>query len=101
MCANMRATLLVAAPVGTAHGVFEMHVLVVALALDAVGQTGLHAALRGDRMRTLGRHQRQDQRFQAAPLGADGGAQTGQTAADHQHIGMDDLHGAALIEAGT
>jgi hypothetical protein len=81
--------LLIAAPVGTTHGVFEMYVLVVALALDAVGQTGLHAALRGDRMRTLGRHQRQNQRFQPAPLGADGGTQTddqhARSAADDQH----------------
>ena len=38
--------LLVGAPVAAAHRVFEVHVFVVALALDDVGEACLHAALR-------------------------------------------------------
>ena len=48
---------LIGAPVATADGVFEMNVFVVALTLDHIGKTGLHAALRRGGMRTLGRHQ--------------------------------------------
>jgi hypothetical protein len=83
---------LVAAPVGAAHRVLEMDVLVVPLALDAVGQAGLHAALGGDGMGALGRHQGQDQGFQAAPPDADGGALAGQSAADDQRVGVDEVH---------
>ena len=38
--------LLVGAPVAAAHRVFEVHVFVVALALDDVAEARLHAALR-------------------------------------------------------
>src|SRR5262245_31572941 len=38
--------VLVGAPVATAHGVLEVHVFVIALAIDDVGETRLHAALR-------------------------------------------------------
>ena len=96
---------LVGAPVAAAHGVLEVDVLVVALALDHVAERRLHAALRGRRVRTLGRHQRQDDDVVAAPLGADGDAQAGESAADDQHVGVDDLHlplpGASAIAAGT
>ena len=38
--------LLVCAPVAAAHRVFEVHVFIVALALDDVAEACLHAALR-------------------------------------------------------
>ena len=41
---------LVGTPVAAAHGVLEVHVLVVTLALDDIGQRGLHAALRRRRV---------------------------------------------------
>ena len=88
---------LVGAPVAAAHGVLEVHVLVVALALDDVAERRLHAALRGRRVRALGRHEREDDGVVAAPLGADRDAQPGQAAADHEHVGVDDLHRGALI----
>lgn len=46
--------LLVAAPVAAADRICEVHILVVALALDAVGQTCLHATLGGHRVGALG-----------------------------------------------
>jgi hypothetical protein len=46
--------VLVGAPVAAAHGVLEVHVLVVALALDDVAEARLHAALRGLAVRALG-----------------------------------------------
>src|SRR5262249_13788033 len=48
---------LIGTPVAAAHGVLEMHVLVVTLALDDVAQAGLHSALGGLGVRALGRHQ--------------------------------------------
>ncbi len=90
---------LVGAPVAAAHRVLEVHVLVVALALDDVAERGLHAALRGRRVRALGRHERQDDGVVAAPLGADRDAQPGESAADHEHVGVDDLHRGAFISA--
>jgi hypothetical protein len=83
---------LVVAPVAAAHGVLEMHVLVVAGALQGIGQAGLHAALGGGRMRTLGRHQAEDDHLLAALLRCQRGAQTGQSAADDEDVAMDDFH---------
>jgi hypothetical protein len=88
--------VLVGAPVAAAHGVLEVHVLVVALALDDVAQAGLHAALGGLGVAALGRHQRQHDGLVPAALGGDGQAQTGQAAADHQHIGVDHFHRGSL-----
>ena len=85
---------LVGAPVAAAHRVLEVDVLGVALSLDHVGERGLHPALCGSRMRALRRHQRQDQDIVAAALGADRDAQPGEPAADHQHVGVEDLHRA-------
>ena len=90
---------LVGAPVAAAHRVLEVHVLVVALPLDDVGERGLHAALRRRRVGALRRHQGQDDRVVAAPLRADRDAQAGETAADREHIGVDDLHRGAFISA--
>ncbi len=96
---------LVGAPVAAAHRVLEVDVLAVALALDHVAERRLHPALRRGRVRTLGRHQRQDDDVVAAPLGADGDAQACKPAADHEDIGIDDLHfpppGAGASAAGT
>src|SRR5262249_57998926 len=47
---------LVGAPVAAAHRVLEVDVLVVALPLDDVAETRLHAALRGLGARALRRH---------------------------------------------
>lgn len=38
---------LIGAPVAAAHGVLEVNILAVALTLDDIAQTGLHAALCG------------------------------------------------------
>ena len=86
---------LVAAPVRAAHGVAEVHVLVVAHALEGVAQAGLHAALRRHRVRALGRHQRQHLDAQPAPGRAHRGAQAGQAAAHDQHVGVFDPHRAS------
>ena len=90
---------LVGAPVAAAHRVLEMHVLVVALALDHVAERGLHASLRGRRVRALRRHQRQDDHVVAAALGADGDAQSGEAAADDEDVGVDHVHRG--VPAGT
>ena len=94
---------LVAAPVGAAHGVLEMQVLVVARAAHGVAEAGLHATLGSHRVRTLGGHQREDAHLQPAAARADRAAQPGEAAADHQHIGMTDLHraGSARSQLGT
>ena len=86
--------LLVGAPVAALDRVLEVDVLVVALALGHVAEAGLHAALGGRRMRALRRHQRQHDGVVAAAAGADRDAQAGEAAADHQHVGVDDFHGA-------
>jgi hypothetical protein len=83
---------LVGAPVAAAHRVLEVHVLVVALALDHVAERGLHPSLSGRRVRALRRHQRQDDHVVAATLGADGHAQPGEAAADDEDVGVDHLH---------
>jgi hypothetical protein len=84
--------VLVGAPVAAAHGVGEVHVLVVALAHRRVAEARLHAALRRGRVRALGRHQAQHDRLQAAPAHADRGAQPGEAAADDQHVGLYRAH---------
>ena len=56
--------------------------------------------LRRAGMRALGRHQRQDDDVVAAALSADADAQPGEAAADHQHVGVDDVH-SALLRVGT
>src|SRR4029078_311994 len=83
--------LLIGAPVAAAHGVLEVDVLVVALALDDAAEAGLHAALGGLGGGALGRHEREDARLVPASLGADRHAQAGQAAADHEHVAVDDL----------
>jgi len=97
--------VLVGAPVAAADRVLEVDVLVVAVALDDVAEARLHAALRRDGVRALGRDQRQHQRVEAAAPGADRHAQAGQPAADDQDVGVDDLHGACSsgwsTQAGT
>ena len=97
---------LVGAPVAAAHRVLEVDILGVALALDDVGERGLHPALRRRRVRALRRHQRQDDHVVAATLRADGDPQAGEAAADHEDVGVDDLHlvapcGAPCTAAGT
>ena len=77
-----------------------MHVFVIAPALETIRQAGLHAALGGDGMRALGRHQRKDQRLQAAPFRRQGDPLPGQPAADDQHVGVNKLHDALLCQEG-
>src|SRR5262249_55509249 len=91
--------LLIRAPVAAAHRIFEVHVLVVALRLDHVRKRCLHATLRGSRMRPLRRHERKDDHVVPSAFGADAQAQSGETAADHEHVGIDDFH--FLRYAGT
>ena len=98
--------LLVRAPVAAAHRVLEMDVFGVALSLDDVGERRLHAPLRGRRVRALRRHQRQDDDVVAAALRADGDAEPGESAADDEHVRVDDLHGVTPLvgadsDAGT
>ncbi len=98
--------LLVGAPVAAAHRVLEVDVLGVALSLDHVGERGLHPALRRRRVRALGWHQRQDDHVVPAALRADRHPQAREPAADHEDVGVDDLHfgtpcGAACSAAGT
>ncbi len=98
--------LLVRAPVAAAHGVLEVDVLGVALPLDHVRERRLHSALGRRRVRTLGRHERQDDHVVAAALGADADAKPGEAAADHEDVGVYDLHfvtpcGAVCCAAGT
>jgi hypothetical protein len=54
-------------------------------------------------MRALGRHQRKNDDIMAAPFSADADAQTCQSAADHQNIGVDYLHGLSffLVKIGS
>src|SRR5262249_4712848 len=59
---------LIGAPVAAAHGVLEVHVLVVALPLDDVAEARLHAALCGLGVRALDGHERQDDHVVSAPL---------------------------------
>ena len=66
--------ILIVAPVAATDGVFEMHILVVAGALGCIAQTGLHAALGRSRVRTLGRHQAEDEYRIAALAGGECGA---------------------------
>ena len=93
---------LIAPPVGAAHRILEMHILVVAGALDGVGQACLHAALGGHGMGALGRHQREDAHVQPAAACPYGAAQSGQATANHENIGMPDFHCASSwIHAGV
>ena len=98
---------LIGAPVAAAHGVLEVHVLVVALPLGDVAKARLHATLRGLGVRALGRHERQDDRLVSAALGADRQAESGKPAADDEHIGVDDPHrrtpgdGLGCTQGGT
>ena len=83
---------LITAPVRALDSVLEVHVLVVTATHDRIGQTGLHAALGGRRMRSLGRYQTEHDDIEPATLDADRGTQPGQAAANHQNIGVDQLH---------
>ena len=89
--------LLVRAPVAAAHGVGEVAVLIVAGRAGAIAEAGLHAALGRRGVRALGRHQAEDDRVVAASLHADSRALAGQSAADHQYVGVDNLHGLVTI----
>ena len=84
--------LLVAAPVGAAHGVFKVHVLVVAGAPGGVAEAGLHAALGRRRVGALGRHQAEDDHLVAAAPGAHRRPQPRQPAPDDEDIGVNNAH---------
>ena len=84
--------ILVSTPVRTANGIGEVDVFVVANPLNDVSQGCLHAALRRLRVRTLRRHQRQNDGVVTAALGSNCHTQTSQTATDHQYVGVNNLH---------
>ncbi len=83
---------LVGTPVGTTHRVAEMDVFVVPGALDHVAERSLHAALSGLGVATLRRDERQNDRIMPAALGGNGHTEPGQTATDHEYVGVDNLH---------
>ena len=83
---------LVSTPVGAADRVAEVDVFVVADALDDVAERSLHAALSSLGMAALRRNQRQDDRVMPTALGSNGHTQTGKTATDHEHVGVDNFH---------
>ena len=63
--------LLIGAPVAAAHRIRKVHVLVVTACLSDVGEARLHAALRGGRVRALGRNQRENDGVVTATLGGE------------------------------
>ena len=84
--------VLVSTPVRATNGIGEVDVFVVANTLNDVSQGCLHAALRRLGVRTLRRHQRQNDGIMTAALGSYCHTQTGQTATDHQYVGVNNLH---------
>ena len=94
--------VLVGTPVGAADRIGEVDVFVVAQALDAVRERSLHTALSRLRVRALRGDERQDDGIMTAALGSNCHTQTGQTATDHQHVGVDNLHlMVSLIREGS
>src|SRR6266542_1860336 len=89
--------LLVGAPIAAANRVFEMNVFVVAQAFNNVGETRLHAALRGAGVRSLRRHQRKNDHVVAAPFGADADTQTGKPATNDKNVGVNDFHNSDSV----
>ena len=83
---------LVGTPVGAADRVAKVNVFVVADALDDVAERSLHAALGSLGVAALRRNQRQDDRVMPTALGSNGHTQTGKTATDHEHVGVDNFH---------
>ncbi len=89
--------LLVGAPVGAAHGVEKVDRRIVTLGLDAVAERRLHAALGGTAVAAPRGYQGKYQYVMTGDGRLDSAALAREPAANHQHIGGNQLstHDAA------
>ena len=85
---------LIAAPVGTLHGVGEMDVGAVALAHHGVAESRLHAALRRRGVGPAGRDDGKTDRVETFHRGGKRHAFAGKARANTQHIGINRSHDA-------
>ena len=93
--------LLVRTPVAAAHRIGKMHIFIIAAPLRRIAQARLHAALGRCRVGTLRGHETQRDDLESAAPRPDGRAQTRETTADDEHIGVDRFHQCASSVAGT